>query len=509
LRENVAMSASSEHFDVLIVGAGLSGIGAAHQLQQAHPGKSYAIFEARGALGGTWDLFRYPGVRSDSDMHTLGYRFRPWTDSDAIADGAAILEYVRATAREGGIESKIRLHHRIVRAAWSSADARYAVSAERLDTGEPVEVTCGFLYVCSGYYRYDEGFTPDFPGAERFAGEIVHPQHWPTELDYTGKRVVVIGSGATAFTLAPALAEKAARVTMVQRSPSYVISIPAQDPIANALRRVLPDRIVSPIARWKNVAIGTLLYQVSRRRPRLVKALIRTALVRALPNGYAVDTHFKPRYQPWDQRLCMVPDGDLFEAIGRGRVSILTDRVETFTETGLTLASGVKLDADIIVTATGLNMLAFGGVQFSVDGRDVALSQTMAYKGMMLSGVPNFAFWVGYTNASWTLKADLVSEYASRLLAYMDKHGYRQATPTNEDASITTRPLLDFDAGYVQRSVDAFPRQGSKAPWQLGMNYAQDLITLRHGKIDDGTMRFAVPAPASASTGEPALETVA
>jgi len=501
------MPSTTEHFDVLIVGAGLSGIGAAHHLQQEHPGKSYAIFEARGTLGGTWDLFRYPGVRSDSDMHTLGYRFRPWTESNAIADGSAILDYVRATAREGGIESKIRFHHRIVRASWSSADASYAVTAERTDTGETVELSCGFLFVCSGYYRYDQGFTPDFAGTERFTGKIIHPQHWPEDLDYTDKRVVVIGSGATAVTLAPAMAEGAAHVTMLQRSPSYVISVPAQDPITNALRHLLPDRLVSSITRWKNVAIGTLIYQLSRRQPKLVKSLIRMALIRALPTGYEIDTHFKPRYQPWDQRLCLVPDGDLFEAICQGHVSIVTDRIETFTETGLTLESGATLDADIIVTATGLNMLAFGGLQLSVDGHDIVFSETMAYKGLMLSGVPNFAFWVGYTNASWTLKADLVSEYANRLLSYMDAYGYRQATPTNEDSSIATRPLLDLAAGYVQRSVAEFPRQGSKAPWQLGMSYAQDVITLRHGKIDDGTMRFSSSGPAK--RGSPVLETAA
>jgi monooxygenase len=501
------MPSTTEHFDVLIVGAGLSGIGAAHHLQQEHPGKSYAIFEARGTLGGTWDLFRYPGVRSDSDMHTLGYRFRPWTESNAIADGSAILDYVRATAREGGIESKIRFHHRIVRASWSSADASYAITAERTDTGETVELSCGFLFVCSGYYRYDQGFTPDFAGTERFTGKIIHPQHWPEDLDYTDKRVVVIGSGATAVTLAPAMAAAAAHVTMLQRSPSYVISVPVQDPITNALRHLLPDGVVSSITRWKNVAIGTLIYQLSRRQPKLVKSLIRMALVRALPTGYEIDTHFKPRYQPWDQRLCLVPDGDLFEAICQGHVSIVTDRIETFTETGLTLASGATLDADIIVTATGLNMLAFGGLQLSVDGRDIVLSETMAYKGLMLSGVPNFAFWVGYTNASWTLKADLVSEYANRLLSYMDTHGYRRATPTNEDSSIATRPLLDLAAGYVQRSVAEFPRQGSKAPWQLGMNYAQDVITLRHGKIDDGSMRFSSSVPAE--RGRPILETAA
>jgi monooxygenase len=480
-----------QHLDVLIVGAGLSGIGAAHHLQAAHPGKSYALFEARDAIGGTWDLFRYPGVRSDSDMQTLGYRFRPWTEAKAIADGPSIRGYVRDTASDAGIDAKIRFNHRIERAAWSSADARYTVTARRTDSGETVRVTCGFLFVCSGYYRYDEGFTPHFEGTERFGGQIVHPQFWPQDLDYAGKRVVVIGSGATAITLVPALTDKAAHVTMLQRSPSYVLSIPGEDPIANGLRRVLGDRRAYAVTRWKNVAVTSAIYQLSRRRPTFVKRLIRKAQLSQLPDGYAVDTHFKPRYQPWDERLCIVPDGDLFRVIRHGRASIVTDRIASFTETGLQLESGAELEADIVITATGLNLVAFGGIALEVDGREVVLSDAMAYKGLMLSDVPNFAFVVGYTNASWTLKADLVSEYVCRLLAHMDANGFVQAVPVNDDPSITTRPLLDFAAGYVQRSLDAFPKQGSKAPWQLGMNYAQDVFTLRHGKLDDGTMRFS------------------
>jgi cation diffusion facilitator CzcD-associated flavoprotein CzcO len=495
---------SVEHLDILIVGAGLSGIGAAHHLQAAHPDKSYALFEARDAIGGTWDLFRYPGVRSDSDMQTLGYRFRPWTGAKAIADGPSIRSYVRDTAGDAGIDAKIRFNHRIERAAWSSAEARYTVTARRTDTGETVEVTCGFLFVCSGYYRYDEGFTPHFEGSERFGGQIVHPQFWPEQLDCTGRRVVVVGSGATAITLVPALTDKAAHVTMLQRSPSYVLSIPSEDPIANTLRRVLPERLAYAITRWKNVAVTSAIYQLSRRRPALVKKLIRKAQVAQLPDGYAVDTHFKPRYQPWDERLCIVPDGDLFRVIRDGRASIVTDRIASFTETGLRLQSGAELEADIVITATGLNLVAFGGIALEVDGREVVLSDAMAYKGLMLSDVPNFAFVVGYTNASWTLKADLVSEYVCRLLAYMDEHGFAQAMPVNDDPAITTRPLLDFAAGYVQRSLDAFPKQGSKAPWRLGMNYAQDVVTLRHGKLDDGTLRFSsAPAPAALSARRP------
>ncbi len=415
----------TEHLDVLIVGAGLSGIGAAHHLQQRCPGKSYAILEAREDIGGTWDLFRYPGIRSDSDMHTLGYRFRPWTEAKSIADGPSILRYVRDTAREGGIERQIRLNHRVVGAEWSSADARWTVDAERTDTGETVTLTCGFLFVNSGYYRYDEGYTPEFPGLDSFGGEVIHPQHWPEDLDYAGKRVVVIGSGATAMTLVPALAKEAAEVTMLQRSPTYVVSMPGEDGIANLLRRHLPDRVVYPIVRWKNVALQGLSYRLSRRRPELMKKLLRRGVVKALPPGYDVDTHFKPRYNPWDQRLCLVPDADLFEALGDGSAEIVTDRIATFTADGIELESGRELKADVVVTATGLNLLFLGGIRVSVDGEEPDMARALTYKGMMLSDFPNFAFTLGYTNASWTLKADLTSEYVCRLLNHMDAGGYR------------------------------------------------------------------------------------
>ena len=483
------MTHHDEHVDVLIIGAGLSGIGAAHHLQSAFPERTYTILEARDAIGGTWDLFRYPGIRSDSDMNTLGYRFRPWTQAKAIADGPSILRYIRATAAEAGIDRHIRFGHRVVRADWSSADARWTV--EVVHDGETVRLTARFLYACSGYYRYDAGHTPHFPGVERFRGTVVHPQHWPDDLDYAGKDVVVIGSGATAVTLVPAMAERAARVTMLQRSPTYIMALPSEDTIAGGLRRLLGDRRAYPITRWKNVAVTTLFYRLSRRRPRVVRSIIRRATVRLLPPGYDVDTHFKPKYQPWDQRLCVAPDGDLFAAIRDGRASVVTDRIEEFTETGLRLASGTELAADIVVTATGLRLLAFGGVRIAVDGRDVVLSETMAYKGMMLSGVPNFAFTIGYTNASWTLKADLVSEYVVRLLRHMDAHGYDRCVPDNDDPTVAERPLMDFQAGYVLRSIDEFPKAGSRPPWQLGMSYAHDLLKLRYGRIDDGALRFS------------------
>jgi monooxygenase len=481
----------SEHLDVMIVGAGLSGIGAAHHLQEAFPGRSYAIFEARDDLGGTWDLFRYPGIRSDSDMHTLGYRFRPWTSSKTIADGPSILDYVRQTARDGGIEGKIRFQHRVVRAEWSSEGARWSVEAERADTGETVRVTCDYLWVCSGYYRYDEGFAPEFEGVESFRGRIVHPQHWPEDLDYAGKRVVVIGSGATAVTLVPAMAKEAAHVTMLQRSPTYIASLPAEDPIAGSLRRVLPNRAVYSIVRWKNVLLQTAFYQLSRRRPQAVKRMIRRGVERALPAGYDVDRHFKPRYNPWDQRMCLVPNGDLFKAIRDDSASVVTDTIDTFTERGVKLDSGEELEAEVIVTATGLNLLFLGGMELVVDGREVDVPKTMTYKGMMLSGVPNCAFTVGYTNASWTLKADLTSEYVCRLLAHMDAHGYSKSVPEITDPTVTEAPLLDFTSGYVLRSIDQFPKQGSKEPWKLRQNYVFDLRSIRRGPIDDGAMQFS------------------
>jgi monooxygenase len=480
-----------EHVDVLIVGAGLSGIGAGYHLQDKCPGKSFAVLEARDSLGGTWDLFRYPGVRSDSDMYTLGYRFRPWPDAKAIADGPSILSYVQQTAIDHGIDRRIRFGHRVVRAEWSTADARWTVEAQRTDTQETVRLTCDFLFMCSGYYRNDGGYTPDFAGTERFAGRLVHPQRWSDDIDYDDQRVVVIGSGATAVTLVPAMAERAAHVTMLQRSPSYVVSLPGEDPIAKALRRVLPAKVVYPIVRWKNVLLTMASFELSRRRPRVMKALIRKALERRLPPGYAIDTHFKPRYNPWDQRMCLVPDDDLFKAIGGGRASVVTDDIDTFTETGVKLASGAELEADLIVTATGLNLVPLGGVAICVDGRDIKLADKLSYKGMMLSGVPNLAFALGYTNASWTLKCDLTCEYVCRLLNHMDEHGYRTCTPRNRDPSITAEPFIDFSSGYVQRSIAQFPKQGSRAPWRLHQNYARDIFTLRFGSIEDDAMEFA------------------
>jgi cation diffusion facilitator CzcD-associated flavoprotein CzcO len=473
------------------VGAGISGIGAAYHLQAECPGKSFAILEARDAIGGTWDLFRYPGIRSDSDMYTLGYRFRPWSSDQSIVDGASIRAYVRDTARENGIDRKIRFGHRVVRAEWSSAEARWRVTAVRVETGEEVELTCGFLFFCSGYYRYDEGYTPDFEGTERFRGMLVHPQHWPEDLDYRGKRVVVIGSGATAVTLVPAMAEEAAHVTMLQRSPSYVVTLPGRDPIARLLRRFLPERLVYPIVRWKNVFLTMASFQLSRRRPKLAKALIRKGVERHLPEGFDTKTHFRPSYNPWEQRLCLVPDADLFRALGDGSASIVTDRIETFTERGIKLGSGDELEADVIVTATGLNLIPFGGAQLAVDGEEVSLPEKLGYKGAMLSDVPNMAVALGYTNASWTLKCELTCEWVCRLLNHMDAHGYLQVTARNNDPSVTPEAMIDFNSGYVLRAIDTFPKQGSKRPWRLYQNYAKDIRTLRRSRIEDGVLQFS------------------
>jgi monooxygenase len=496
-------SMEPEHLDVLIVGAGLSGIGAGCHLQADRPGTTFAILEARGESGGTWDLFRYPGIRSDSDMFTLGYSFRPWNEAKAIADGPSILRYIRDTAREHGVEERIRYHRRVVHAAWSSEEARWTVEVERTDTGETERLTCGFLFGCTGYYRYDEGYTPRFEGIERFAGAIVHPQHWPADLDYAGKRVVVIGSGATAVTLVPAMAQRAAHVTMLQRSPSYVLSLPARDPFADLLRRALPARYAYPIVRWKNVTLATLFFQLSRRAPGVVKRLLRRGLERQLPPGYDIDTHFTPSYEPWDQRVCLVPDGDLFEAIGSGAASVVTDRIETFTERGLRLASGAELEADVIVTATGLNLLLLGGIALAVDGEEVDLSQTVGYKGMMFSGVPNFALTLGYTNASWTLKGDLCAEYVCRLLNHMDAHGYRACTPRRPDPSLPTQPFIDLVSGYVLRSIDQLPKQGARTPWRLHQNYARDILMLRRGPLEDEAIEFSGARSPAAEPAQP------
>ncbi len=479
----------SDHFDVLIIGAGLSGIGAACHLRRGLPDRSFAILEARESSGGTWDLFRYPGIRSDSDMFTLGYSFKPWTAARSIADGATIRDYIRQAAAEHGIDQRIRYGHRVIRAEWSSAEACWMVEAE-LSDGSRTTLSAGFVFWCSGYYRYDEGFTPAFAGRERFTGEIVHPQHWPEDLDWSGKRVVVIGSGATAVTLIPSLAERAAHVTMLQRSPTYIVSLPARDRLADLLRRRLPRRAAYATVRFKNVLVTLLSYQFSRRRPQQMRSLLRRGLVAQLPPGFDVDTHFNPSYDPWDQRLCLVPDGDLFKAIGTGGASVVTDRIAGFTESGVALQSGEELPADIVVTATGLNLQLLGGAKLAVDGREVGLAETVAYKGMMLSGVPNMAMALGYTNASWTLKCDLVSEYVCRLLGFMGEQGYDTCVPQEPAADEPRVPILDLKSGYVMRSIDALPKQGIRLPWRLHQNYFKDIRMFRRSPLVDEAIRF-------------------
>jgi monooxygenase len=484
-----------EHFDVLIVGAGLSGIGAGCHLRRRCPDRTFVILEGRDCIGGTWDLFRYPGIRSDSDMYTLGYSFRPWTQAKAIADGPSILRYVRETARDFGIDKHIRFRHRAISAAWSSAAAVWTVEATGGDAGQTVRFTCNVLFMCCGYYNYANGYVPKFPGAERFAGRIVHPQTWTEDIDYAGKRVVVIGSGATAVTIVPEMAKTAEHVTMLQRSPTYIVSRPAEDKMANWMRRRLPSRLVYAITRWKNVLLGMYFYRMARKKPDAVKAWIIDMVRKELGPDYDVRTHFTPRYDPWDQRLCLVPDGDLFEAIKAGRASVVTDQIETFTATGVKLRSGAELDADIIVTATGLDLLVLGGLKLAVDGRSVDLAKTFGYKGMMYTDVPNLASAFGYTNASWTLKCDLTCEYVCRLLNHMAKTGLRQCTPRNEDPALAEEPWVDFSSGYIQRSIDKFPKQGGKAPWKLYQNYALDCMSLRFASVDDGAMKFSNPAP--------------
>ncbi len=492
--------AELEHLDVLVVGAGLSGIGAAHHLKTECPWASFAVFEARPSMGGTWDLFKYPGLRSDSDMHTLGYSFRPWAGEKTIADGASILQYIKDTAAEDGTDQKIRYEHRILRAEWSTAEAHWHVTAERTDTGDKVELTCSFLFSCSGYYRYDAGYLPDFAGLDDFRGTVVHPQHWPEDLDWSGKRVVVIGSGATAITLIPSLAETAAHVTMLQRSPTYIAARASKDPLVRAIRR-LPKRVAAPIVKWM-MALGTqATYVISKRRPEVAKRFLRRGLERALPKGYDIDTHFTPTYGPWDQRLCVDADGELFRAIREGRASVATDHIDTFTESGIRLRSGAELDADIVVTATGLNVQFLGGIEVFVDGEKVDPSERLTYKGMMLEGVPNAALAIGYSNASWTLKAELSSFYVTRLLNHLHTSGLRQAMPISGGQVDQAGSVFGLDSGYLNRATHLLPKQGAVFPWQIKHSYLADYRAMRLQGVHDEYMQFSNPVREPAASG--------
>ena len=476
--------------DVLIVGAGLSGVGAAWYLQRHCPDRSFAILEGRASIGGTWDLFRYPGIRSDSDMYTLGYSFRPWTQAKAIADGPAILQYVRDTAQEAGIERHILYHHHVKRASWSSEDARWTVQADRKDTGESVTLTCRWIHMCSGYYNYAEGHLPDFRGRKSFAGQFVHPQFWPDELDYSGKRVVVIGSGATAVTLVPEMAKIAAHVTMLQRSPTFVVSRPAEDAAANWLRGKLPAKTAYHVVRWRNVLMQMVFFHLSRRRPAYMKKKMIAGVSAQLGPDYDVGKHFTPSYNPWDQRVCLVPDADLFGAIKSGRATVVTDTIDTLTPDGIRLSSGEELKADVIVAATGLKLQLMSDVRFSVDGEVRRLNEALTYKGMMFSDVPNLSYSFGYTNASWTLKSDLTACFVCRLLNHLKARGCAIAV-AHRDLSVAEAPFLDFTSGYVQRAASVLPKQGATKPWKLNQNYARDMAALKLGKLEDGVMQFS------------------
>lgn len=482
--------ATAPHVDVLIVGAGISGIGAAYHLQQECPGKSYSILERRQGLGGTWDLFRYPGIRSDSDMHTFGYSFRPWKEPEVVATGDAILKYLRETVEEYGIGHNIQYGQCVERASWSSRDARWTVHTRGEPTGERRRTTCDFLFMCAGYYDYDRGYTPELKGMDRFQGRIVHPQSWSDDVVYEDQLVVVIGSGATAVTLIPELAKKAAHVTMLQRSPSYVVAKPHQDRVANWLRKRLPEKYAYGITRWKNVLYTMFMYWFCRVQPDRAKALIVGEARKRLGEEFDVETHFTPRYDPWDQRVCLAPNGDLFRTIRSGRASVVTDEIDTFTERGVRTRSGNELEADLVITATGLELKFLGGVDVEVDGAPVDLPETFAYKGMMCSGVPNMALSLGYTNASWTLKSDLTAEYVCRLLNYMDERGYAYCCPRADDLSIEAESMLALDAGYVQRGRHKFPKEARTAPWRLHQNYALDLLALRYASVKDKAMQF-------------------
>jgi len=483
------MTNQSESIDVLIIGAGLSGIGGACHLRRNSPDRSFMILESREASGGTWDLFRYPGIRSDSDMYTFGYGFKPWSDKSSIADGHKILSYIREAAAEYDVEQHIRYQHKVVSASWSSTQSRWSVTAERGDTGKQVTISCQFIFSCSGYYDYDQGYTPEFAGIDNFKGQVIHAQHWPEQMDYQGKRVVVIGSGATAVTLVPAMSQDTASLVMLQRTPTYIASVPKEQPLAETLRKWLPDSWVFRLIRWKQVLFQIYLYQLSRRNPQRLRKYLLGLVRKEMGPDYDVDTHFTPDYNPWDQRLCGVPDGDLFTAIRENRAEVVTDHIDQFNKEGIHLKSGKQLDADIVVLATGLNLKFVGGVQYSVDGKVLDFAEHFIFRGMMFSGLPNMAFTVGYTNSSWTLKADLTGQYVSRLLNKMARHSYTAVTP-RLTGEVEEMPLLDFDAGYVLRSRESFPKQGNRLPWKNYQNYIRDFIGLRLGRQNDDELEF-------------------
>jgi monooxygenase len=501
---------TAELLDVVVVGAGLSGIGAACHLQTKCPSKTYAILEGRDAIGGTWDLFRYPGIRSDSDMFTLGYRFKPWTAQKSIADGPSILQYVRETAQEHHIEQHIRYRHRVVAADWDSSSATWQLTVQvggtpdtEPDPALPTQlIRCRFLFMCSGYYRYSAGYTPEFPGIENFRGEVVHPQRWTKDIVHAGKKVVVIGSGATAVTLVPEMAKTAAHVTMLQRSPTYMVSRPSVDPIAQKFRKWFPPKLAYWLTRWKQVLLGLYVFRLCRNDPQKAKGLFLGGIRMNLGKRFSdadIQTHFTPSYNPWEQRLCLVPDADMFKALNAGQASVVTDHIERFDATGIQLKSGQHLDADMVVTATGLTLQFLGGMKVNVDGKPQDMHQTINYKGIMYSGLPNLASCFGYTNASWTLKADLSSEFVCRLINHMDKHGIAYCVPRNDDATVEERPWVDFSSGYFARAMHQFPKQGSKAPWRLYQHYPKDIWFLRHSTLDDGVLRFVRPDAATAA----------
>ena len=487
------------HVDVLIVGAGISGLGMGHYLASRLPGKTFAIVDGRGAIGGTWDLFRYPGIRSDSDLHTFGYEFKPWTSENAIADADEILDYLHEVVEENDLARRIYFHHKVIRADFNTQTALWTVTCER--DGRRWDVTCNWLFGATGYYDYAQGYAPHFEGQEDFEGTIVHPQFWPEDLDYRGRNIVVIGSGATAVTLIPAMADEAGHITMLQRSPSYVMPLPRKDPIANGLQKVLPTKFAYAVTRRFNIGKGRFIYGLCQRRPKLARRIIRTLNVKSLPAGYDVDTHFNPTYNPWDQRLCAVPDADLFRAISKGKASVVTDTIKRFTKAGILLDSGRELDADIIVTATGLKLQLFGGVEVSVDGEVQDAHETLIYKSFMLSGIPNFAFAFGYTNSSWTLKVDLVCDHLCRMLSYMDQHGYSSVVPVVDDPTLPKRPMLDFEAGYILRAMDDFPQQATSGPWTVEMDYWADHARLRKGPVEDAALRFSAVDRAAVAAG--------